>query len=195
MITFIERYKLGLGLCDRLITYFKNNKEYKQPGISQNDSVVKSIKDSTDVIFFNHSHDKHICSFFNALSECVSSYMIKYNVEGYLTTEISNNIQHYTSGGGYPQLHYERGCFRNDLNRQLVYMLYVNTVTDKGGTHFPYQNVTTPAVKGDLIIWPAEFTHPHQGIVSPTQEKYIATGWLVMRESSAKKEKWLEEHQ
>ena len=179
MITFIERYKLGLGLCDRLITYFKNNKEYKHPGIQSN-TVVKSIKDSTDVIFYNHSHDKHIRSFFKALSECVSSYMVKYNVEGYLTTEISNNIQHYKPGGGYPQLHYERGSLWKDLNRQLVYMLYLNTVTDKGGTHFPYQNITTPAVKGDLIIWPAEFTHPHQGIISPTEEKYIVTGWLVM---------------
>ena len=62
--------------------------------------------------------------------------------------------------------------------RQLVYMLYLNTVTDKGGTRFPYQKITTPAIKGNLILWPAEFTHPHQGIISPTQEKYIATGWF-----------------
>jgi|TARA_R110000824_G_C14907567_1_gene646184 hypothetical protein len=177
--TFIERYKLDLGLCDGLINYFKNNTEYKHQGISQELVVVKSIKDSTDVHFYSHSHDKHIFSFFNALSGSVLSYMIKYNMYGYLTTETSNNIQHYKPGGGYPHLHYERGP-GFELNRQLVYMLYLNTVTDKGGTHFPYQNITTPAVKGDLIIWPAEFTHPHQGIVSPTEEKYIVTGWLVM---------------
>jgi len=27
------------------------------------------------------------------------------------------------------------------------------------------------------VIWPADFTHTHRGIVSKTQEKYIATGW------------------
>ena len=178
-MTFIEKYKLDLGLCDDLINYFKNNTEYKHQGITQATGVNKSFKDSTDVHFYNRSYDKHICSFFDALSGCVHSYMVKYNVGGYLTTEVSNNIQHYKPGGGYPKLHYERGpgC---DLDRQLVYMLYLNTVTDKGGTHFPYQNITTPAVKGDLIIWPADFTHPHQGIISPTEEKYIATGWLVM---------------
>ncbi len=184
-MTFIEKYKLDPGLCDDLINYFKNNTEYKHAGTTQATGINKSIKDSTDVHFYNRSYDKDICSFFNALSECVHSYMVKYNVEGYLTTEISNNIQHYKPGGGYPKLHYERGP-GVDLNRQLVYMLYLNTVTDQGGTNFPYQNVTTPAVKGDLIIWPAEFTHPHQGIISPTEEKYIATGWLVMGNIPAK---------
>ena len=156
--------------------------------------IDKSIKDSTDVYFFNSSKDKHINSFFGALSECVTSYMIKYKVRGFLTTEVCNNIQYYKPGGGYPHLHYERGTLWKDLNRQLVYMLYLNTVTDKGGTHFHYQNVTTPAVKGDLIIWPAEFTHAHQGIISPTQEKYIATGWMVIGESLPTKERWLKEN-
>ena len=57
-------------------------------------------------------------------------------------------------------------------------MLYLNTVKDKGGTEFPYQQKIFSAIKGDLLIWPSDFTHPHRGIVSPTEEKYIATGWF-----------------
>ena len=57
-------------------------------------------------------------------------------------------------------------------------MLYLNTVKDKGGTEFIFQNVVTPAIKGNLLIWPAEFTHLHRGIISPTEKKYIATGWF-----------------
>ena len=87
-----------------------------------------------------------------------------------------NNIQHYEISKGYPGLHYERD--KEVSTRQLVYMLYLNTVTDRGGTEFPFQNITTSAVKGNLIIWPADFTHPHRGIISDTQEKYIATGWV-----------------
>ena len=188
-MTFIETYKINPTLCDDLINYFKNNTEYKQAGLSQTYKVDKSIKDSTDVIFFNHSSHKTIRWFFEELSKCVSSYMSKYEVQGYLTTQVSNNIQYYKPGGGYPHLHYERdidGC----SNRQLVYMLYLNTLIDKGGTHFPYQNVTTSAVKGDLIIWPAEFTHPHQGIISPTEEKYITTGWLVIGENTTRKKRF-----
>ena len=34
--------------------------------------------------------------------------------------------------------------------------------------------------KGLSVIWPADFTYTHRGIPSPTQEKYIATGWFHM---------------
>ena len=34
------------------------------------------------------------------------------------------------------------------------------------------------AVKGLTIIWPADFAWTHKGIVSPDQEKWIATGWF-----------------
>jgi len=32
--------------------------------------------------------------------------------------------------------------------------------------------------KGLTLIWPADWTHHHRGVVSPTQEKYIITGWF-----------------
>ena len=62
-------------------------------------------------------------------------------------------------------------------NRFLVWMIYLNTVTDKGGTEFKYLNHTEDAVEGKIIIWPTDFTHTHRGVVSPTQKKYILTGW------------------
>jgi hypothetical protein len=56
-------------------------------------------------------------------------------------------------------------------------MLYCNTLKN-GGTYFPFQKKTLKAQKGKLVIWPSDFTHPHQGVISHTQEKYIATGWF-----------------
>ena len=47
-----------------------------------------------------------------------------------------------------------------------------------GGTRFVYQDVTFEARKGRTLIWPPDFTHTHAGVVSPTQHKYIITGWL-----------------
>ena len=93
-----------------------------------------------------------------------------------MRTAIVNNIQYYKPKGGFPKLHYETSP-QTPL-RCVVYMLYLNDVTDGGGTNFPFQNITTHAVKGDLILWPADFTHPHRGIISDTQEKYICTGWF-----------------
>ena len=175
---FIETYKVDKVLCDNLIKYHKKNKEYKTIGIEGGGKIDKKIKDSTDSFFYNNSTNPHIKSFFNELTKKLTLYAAKYGMKESINTSLCNNIQHYKPNCGYPILHYERGGTKNAMSRQLVYMLYLNTVTDKGGTRFPYQKVTTPATKGNLILWPAEFTHPHHGIISPTQEKYIATGWF-----------------
>ena len=57
-------------------------------------------------------------------------------------------------------------------------MTYLNDVTDQGGTEFYNQKIITEPKKGLTLIWPADWTHTHRGIASPTQDKYIATGWL-----------------
>tara|TARA_R110000764_G_C10770240_1_gene354799 strand:- start:42 stop:572 length:531 start_codon:yes stop_codon:yes gene_type:complete len=168
---FIETYKAPKKMCDEFINYFKKNKEYKNLGNSTDNN-----KKSTDVTFFNNSNNKNIKEFFKILSYCLQQYIDKYKINSYLNTNLNNNIQYYRPKEGYPTLHYERD--KDVATRELVYMLYLNTVTDKGGTEFPYQNKILSAIKGNLIIWPADFTHPHRGIISPTQEKYIVTGWF-----------------
>jgi hypothetical protein len=42
--------------------------------------------------------------------------------------------------------------------------------------NFIYQGVITKPRRGLTVIWPADWTHTHRGIPSPTQEKYIVTG-------------------
>jgi prolyl 4-hydroxylase len=174
---FIEIYKVPTKLCNNLIDYYKKNKEHKVIG-EVNSGVNKKIKDSIDVYFYNQSQNKYIKDFFNVLSNCVYKYSIKYDLKETVRTCISNHIQYYKPKGGYPVLHYERST--KNPKRILAYMLYLNTVTDKGGTEFPFQQITLSAIKGNLVIWPAEFTHPHKGIISPTKEKYIATGWFEL---------------
>ena len=181
LYNFIETYKIeNINLCDDLIKYWKKNKEYKFKGTVGNNVIDKTMKDSIDVSFFNTSKNKTIKSFFKQLSNKVQEYITKYHIGSNVHTSPQNLIQYYDKGGGYPRLHYERDS-AVVTSRQLVYMLYLNTVTDKGGTEFPYQNTTTSAIKGNLIIWPAEFTHPHKGVISSTQEKYIVTGWFELK--------------
>ena len=73
--------------------------------------------------------------------------------------------------------HFERSNYAN-TTRMLVWMTYLNDVTDGGGTHFVYQKHTFEAKRGRTLIWPSDFTHTHAGVVSPSQHKYIITGWL-----------------
>ena len=56
-------------------------------------------------------------------------------------------------------------------------MIYLNTVTDGGGTKFPQYDLVTDAVEGRVVLWPSGWTHFHHGVVSMTETKYIATGW------------------
>ena len=86
------------------------------------------------------------------------------------------NIQKYDPGDGFYSLHCEN-TGKSSANRVLAWMIYLNTVTDKGGTYFSAYNKTINAKEGRLVIWPAYFTHQHKGVVSKTQTKYIATGW------------------
>ena len=86
------------------------------------------------------------------------------------------NLQKYNPGQGYHISHCENMGGRS-LIRVLAWMIYLNTVNDKGTTSFDNYNIQTTAVEGSLLIWPAYWTHFHHGVVSPTETKYIATGW------------------
>ena len=44
-------------------------------------------------------------------------------------------------------------------------------------TEFKYYGKKVKAKKGLTLLWPPDFTHTHRGIPSPTEEKYIVTGW------------------
>jgi len=88
------------------------------------------------------------------------------------------NIQKYDPGDGYHALHCE-SCNAATVQRVMAWMIYLNTVTDEGGTYFSAYDKTLEAKEGRLVIWPAYFTHLHKGVVSKTQTKYIATGWFT----------------
>ena len=61
----------------------------------------------------------------------------------------------------------------------MAWTLYLNDVSDGGGTRFVEYDETVDAVAGRLCIFPAYWTHSHHGVVSPTQTKYIVTGWYI----------------
>jgi hypothetical protein len=187
MEDFIYTFDVDENLCDKLIEYHKNNNEYKGEGMSINTKGVvgihKDLKDSVDVSFFLNSTNKYIVKYINFLKEALSNYCVKYNLNTY-ALDFNNIIQWYPPGGGFKKWHNERpnyGTTSNPItNRALVYMTYLNTVNDKGETEFKYQNKKFKAEKGKSLIWPSDFTHTHRGIPSPTEEKYIATGWFII---------------
>ena len=173
---FIEEYKISDVICDQFIQYHQKNKDYKSPGVIGKGQVVKEIKDSVDVYFHNGSRKPFILNFFQLLSKYVTEYHHKYGFQHSVEADPVHIIQYYKKKGGYFKLHYERDVLRK-TTRQLAYMLYCNTLKN-GGTEFPFQNKILKAIKGTLFIWPSDFTHPHRGVISDKEEKYIVTGWF-----------------
>lgn len=185
--SFIGAWQIDdVGACDALIGYFKScgrQSEGLSYDVAGNKRVDKSYKESTDCpIFPAHHQDAPVARYFGELRKAVGKYIEKYpHASAYGNWGITDvvNIQHYPPGGGFKAYHAERvNASHPATTRHLVFMTYLNDVTDQGGTEFFYQQVTSPARKGLTLIWPADWTHTHRGVVSPTQDKYIITGWF-----------------
>jgi quercetin dioxygenase-like cupin family protein len=57
----------------------------------------------------------------------------------------------------------------------------VNDDFEGGETEFLYQNRREEAVAGDVLIFPAGFTHTHRGNPPIGGHKYLITSWGYMQ--------------
>ena len=200
-MNFIETYDNALTseMCKKIIDFFdfappeikKEGETYLTKRNLEVESYVdwisskglqvdkKKVKESTDITMnFNQQTepDQIIAS---AIHTCIEKYKEKHveidNIAIWSLTH-NYNIQKYKPTQGYHLPHCE--CADGGSTRILAWMIYLNTVTDKGGTRFTNYDIITDAVEGRLLIWPAYWTHTHHGVASPTQTKYIATGWF-----------------
>ena len=169
-----------VSVCDKLIEYHKNNTEQKRRGITAGgDEIHKQGKVSTDVQI-QYSNNPVIQNYVeqltrNGLHPYTEKYGLKHSHKMGLKEPF--NIQHYAPNEGYFMWHCERSSSQS-LQRALVWMTYLNDVDDGGETEFHWQQLKVKPVKGKTVIWPTDFTHLHRGITSPTQHKYIVTGWF-----------------
>jgi len=170
-------------ICDDIIKSFIDNRSRAVEGQSFNGDrynkiTDKKIKDSLDLCFDSKSLISPFADYLEELTKVLNLYLKKYpEADKVIKFGIVENvnIQKYPIGGGYKQWHFEE---IGDQNRCLVFMTYLNDVTDEGETEFLYQELKIKPKKGLTLIWPSYWTHTHRGIPSATQEKYITTGWF-----------------
>lgn len=176
--SFIQGWYWDKKECDKLVSFFKKNKKFQQPGRTSN-GVDPDVKQSTDLWLL--PSNKIFINYNKYLNTCIKDYENTYELDlsRFGTTPIYEdryNIQYYKPGEGYKKWHCERGNLRN-THRQFVFMTYLNDVKD-GGTEFKFQKIITEAKKGLTLLWPSDFTHTHRGQITSNSEKYIVTGWL-----------------
>jgi len=78
---------------------------------------------------------------------------------------------------GYSVWHKEQTS-GSACNRALAWMIYLNDVDNGGETEFLYQQTKFSPKAGNLLMWPAGYTHPHRGNPPYSNDKYVLTGWF-----------------
>lgn len=142
--------------------------------------IEKSVKDSLDC-YLKPSDELFYTYASKFLQPCTDRYIQKYpmcNMQGPWSITSNLNIQYYPPGGGFHSWHTER--FSGILPiaaTHLVFMTYLNNVSSGGETEFLHQELKIKPEKGLTLIWPADWTFTHRGLVSLHEEKYIITGW------------------
>jgi hypothetical protein len=177
---------LDLSICDKLLEYFNEQKKLgktKKGSVNLNgtENINKKIKESIELNFNINEQPTCFNNYLKILQLSLDEYIKQYhfcNEYGPFSIINGTNLQVYPKGGGYKIYHTERiNNIEPYTSRHLVFMTYLNDVTDEGETEFYYQKIKIKPRKGLTVIWPADWTFTHRGIPSPTQEKAIITGW------------------
>jgi hypothetical protein len=187
---FRQENALPSSTCRSLIELFEVDKKRQNPGVVRRGQEVKSFKEhkaSTDICFtpsdlndklWGKSLQKVINVVEKARRDWIAQYYMGLDNVDPFEINYTFNIQRFLPGEGYYRFHNERASF-DTRDRVGVWMIYLNDVYDKGWTEFFYQHHFEIPKAGKIVCWPSDWTHTHRGIISPTEVKYILTGWFT----------------
>ena len=119
--------------------------------------------------------------FIDGLQKCFEEYVSEYDIlRDYSLRCTTLKMQKTVPGAGYHVWHAEQGS-DSEASRCLVYIAYLNDISDAGETEFLYQKLRVAPKQNSMVIWPAAFTHAHRGnVVHGDISKYIITGWFYI---------------
>lgn len=186
MNNFIEVYPraLSIELCKKLIEIFETcNKRDLCWDRKRSQLVSKTLCDDTlifEAFIPSTMLTPDIMGEFQKvlLRECYTSYMNKYAIiEPIRVFNFGFKIQKTEPGQGFHDWHFEASQ-RTTNDRLVVWTAYLNDTFEAGETEFLYQHYRYKPQTGDIVIFPASFTHTHRGNPPINGTKYIATGWL-----------------
>lgn len=188
MFLYTKDHVLSHSTCRELIDTFEQS-DLKRPGVLYGEgelSADERKKVSTDISFHPEMErdpvwGRLLQNVVNTVVREVETYKDRFyqafsNLDSSVLSPLFN-MQKYEPSEAFHGYHCERAGLKHS-NRVLVWMIYLNTVSDRGETHFYYQNHYEIPVEGKIVIWPSDWTYLHRGVASPSQTKYILTGWF-----------------
>ena len=169
--------------CDSYVNYI--NQLEKNSFLAQDKRNVqhvdhKSIRSSYnfDLPSVSYLSEKIIPKFHPCVNEYLNTFIL--GKSKFFVYDLK--IKKIPVGGGFHSWHYENGTVVNCI-RQFVIQLYLNDNFDAGETEFLYQNRREIPKKGDVLIFPAGYTHTHRGNPPIGGDKYLITSWGVVQDS------------
>ena len=189
MFLYTKPNALSKDLCRGFIDIFESSEDRQHLGqvYLKTSECNKNIKQSVDISFTPNDLQNpkwgHLLSTLVPIIENgLNDYILRFHqgltqVDPFRMSSVFN-MQRYRPSEAFYGYHCERASLKYS-DRILVWMVYLNTLTDRGETEFFYQHHFERPEEGKLVIWPSDWTYTHRGIPSPTQTKYILTGWFV----------------
>ena len=169
-------------LCDEIVRRFEADTR-RAPGVIASLKVNKGVKDTVDLHLSRFPEWKDLdTKIYEALKThlaivmpCLTQGLVPipaHEDSGY-------NIQKYEPGSNGYVWHMDM-LPNNDRQRMLVFIYYLNDVSEGGETEFLQHEVSVKPAKGKLVFFPPFWTHVHRSAPNPKEAKYIVTGWIEM---------------
>jgi hypothetical protein len=200
---YSNKHSLSCEICTHLIKLFEEE-DTKYRGVTFG-GLDENVKDTMDYrIPMNTVNDKwsRVVKLLNIeLSHNIKTYVSEINKSIDIIEEASTNkyqvfhnkqvtydtflLQRYTKNKGRYIYHEDAQIdWKESKYRILTYIWYLNTVHEGGETEFWAKYKINPEA-GKLVIFPATWTYPHRGKMPVSNDKYILTGWIYLKEDQS----------
>jgi hypothetical protein len=115
-----------------------------------------------------------------ALFECLKKYVDEFDILASCTlVGWWLKAQLTRKGEGYHAWHFESSNFLH-AKRVLAWSIYLNDDYQGGELEFLYFGKRVKLGEGDVVIFPAAFSHTHRGNMVTEGEKLLLTGWYEL---------------
>tara|TARA_R100000742_G_C4251876_1_gene70116 strand:- start:60 stop:656 length:597 start_codon:yes stop_codon:yes gene_type:complete len=121
---------------------------------------------------------------FPSIQTCVNHYLSEFAALGsnkFLFTDFK--VKKIPEGGGFHSWHFEDNGLKYST-RYLAVQIYLNDNFEGGETEFLYFNKRVKPIEGSITIFPCAFTHTHRGNPPIGGDKYLATSWGIIQDST-----------
>jgi len=146
------------------------------------DSIYLKEIGLDSVSVFSTMHQKAMKAMHIALGKYKETYRELWPAPG--LTDTGFRFQHYIQAGGWYRQHcdgtpWEWHASGGQRQRVLAVIIYLNTIESGGGTKFPEQKQIVSAKAGRVAVFPAGWTHPHQGLTPLSSDKFIFSSFIT----------------